>query len=131
MIEHLHDHMVEELKLNTRTDTIFVIVSITLNLIYLAVNSAIASDQSVNIPVMLMFAVLIIVVSIVAEIGLLKGKKIRDRLTKGLIEMYRDNKTDKYYDKELISSHNARYNLFSIAVLATALVSVIVPFLSL
>lgn len=130
MIEHLHDHIVEELKLNTRTDTIFVIVSITLNLIYLAVNSAIASDRSSNIPVMLMFVVLIVVVSIVAEIGLIKGKKIRTKLTKGLLEIYKDNKIDKYYDEELISSHGARYNLFIIAVLATALVSIIVPFLS-
>ena len=131
MIEHLHDHIVEELKLNTRTDTIFVIVSIALNLIYLAVNSAIASERSVNIPVMLMFVVLIIVVSIVAEIGLIKGKKIRAKLTKGLLEIYKDNKIDKYYDEELISSHSARYNLFIIAVLSTALVSIIVPFLTL
>ena len=131
MIEHLHDHLIEELKLNTRTDTIFVIVAILLNLVLLAVNSSIASGYKGDILIMLIFVVLIIVISFVAEIGLIKGKRIRTKLTKGLIEIYKDNNIDKYLDEELINNHNIRYNLFIITVLATSLVSIIVPFLSL
>jgi hypothetical protein len=38
MIERVHQHIIEELQQNTRTDTIFIITSIFLNLLTLAVN---------------------------------------------------------------------------------------------
>ena len=131
MIEHLHDHMVEELKLNTRTDIIFVIVSIVLNLILLAVNSTIAVGTKEDVLVMIIFVFLIVIISFVAEIGLLKGKNTRSKLIKGLMKIYKDNNIDQYYDKDLIRNSEIRYNLFIISVLATAIVSIIVPFLAL
>ena len=39
MIEHIHKHIISELGQNTRTDTIFILTAIILNLISLAVNS--------------------------------------------------------------------------------------------
>ena len=131
MIEHLHDHMVEELKLNTRTDIIFVIVSIVLNLVLLAVNSTIAVGTKEDVLVMIIFVFLIVIISFVAEIGLLKGKNTRSKLIKGLMKIYKDNNIDQYYDKDLIRNSEIRYNLFIISVLATAIVSIIVPFLAL
>ena len=131
MIEHLHDHMVEELKLNTRTDIIFVIVSIVLNLILLAVNSTIAVGTKEDVLVMIIFVFLIVIISFVAEIGLLKGKNTRSKLIKGLMKIYKDNNIDQYFDKDLIRNSEIRYNLFIISILATAIVSIIVPFLAL
>lgn len=131
MIEHLHDHIVEELKLNTRTDIIFVIVSIVLNLVLLAVNSTIAVGTKEDVLVMIIFVFLIVIISFVAEIGLLKGRNTRSKLIKGLMKIYKDNSIDQYYDKDLIRNSEVRYNLFIIAILATAIVSIIVPFLAL
>ena len=131
MIEHLHDYIVEELKTNTKTDTIFVITSVILNLILLAINSSIATGNKEDILVMLIFVILIIVIALVSEIGLIKGKQSRRKLITGLLEIYKDNKIDKYYDKSLIENHKVRYNLFMITILATSLVSILVPFLAL
>lgn len=41
MIERVHEHLIGELKQNTRTDTIFIIVAIILNVAVLGTNSAI------------------------------------------------------------------------------------------
>jgi hypothetical protein len=38
MLEHVHSHITKELEQNTKTDTIFILTSIILNLITLAVN---------------------------------------------------------------------------------------------
>ncbi len=129
MIEHLHDHIVEELKVNTRTDTVFVISAIFLNLIMLAINSVIAEGK--DFLLMMIFMLLIITVSIVSEIGLIKGKQTRTRLIEGLVAIYEDYDIAKYYSKTMILNYQIRYNLFMITILATALVAIIVPFLSL
>ncbi len=129
MIEHLHDHIVEELKVNTRTDTVFVISAIFLDLILLAINTAIADEK--DFLLMMIFILLIITVSIVSEIGLIKGKQTRTRLIEGLIEIYEDYDIAKYYSKNMLLNYQIRYNLFIITILATSLVAVIVPFLSL
>ena len=43
MIERVHEHLLGELKQNTRTDTVFVLTAILLNLMVLGVNSAVGS----------------------------------------------------------------------------------------
>lgn len=43
MIERVHEHIITELQQNTRTDTIFILTAILLNLIALGVNSGVAS----------------------------------------------------------------------------------------
>ena len=50
MIERVHEHIMDELRTNTRTDTIFVLTAIALNLLTLGVNSAIAADASYGGP---------------------------------------------------------------------------------
>jgi len=131
MIERVHEHIIEELRTNTRTDTIFVLTSIVLNLISLAVNAIIASnnnDTSATI-VMFTFVALIIVVNIVAEIGLVRGRQTRTKLTNGLLKMYKDNNVEGYYDSSLLDNYKTRYNLFMLVVLFTGLVALIVPFI--
>ena len=43
MIERVHEHIIDELRTNTRTDTIFVLTAIALNLLTLGINSGVAA----------------------------------------------------------------------------------------
>jgi hypothetical protein len=71
---------------------------------------------------------LLILLNLVVIFGLIKGKQTRAKLLSGLIQMYRDQNVDKYYDSSLMSNYNTRYNLFMMVVVLTGLISIIVPF---
>ena len=131
MIERVHQHIIEELQQNTRTDTIFIITSIFLNLLTLAVNSSIAQGKSASRTiVMLIFVSLTIVVNFVVIIGILKGKQTRSKLLGGLIKMYKDQGVDGYYDSSLLTNYNTRYNLFILVVVFLGLIAIVVPFIT-
>ncbi len=130
MIERVHEHIISELRANTITDTIFVIVAIFLNLLTLGINSGIASgrgDVTTTI-IMFTFVALLIVVNFIAEIGLIRGRQTRIKLLSGLLKMYKDQGVEGYYDSSLLSDYQTRYNLFMLAVLFTGLVALVVPF---
>jgi hypothetical protein len=131
MIEHVHKHIISELQQNTRTDTIFILTAILLNLITLGVNSGLVeksrTDNSTLI-VMFIFVFLIIIVNIVVIIGIMKGKSTRTKLVNGLLLMYRDQGVDKYYDESLVSNYSLRYNLFILVVITTGIIATVVPF---
>jgi hypothetical protein len=130
MIERVHEHIIAELQQNTRTDTIFVLTAILLNLIALGINSGVASgsnrDETTWI-VFFTFVVLIIVVNFVSEIGLIKGKQTRIKLINGLLKMYKDQGVEGYYDPSLLSNYSVRYNLFLLTVVITGLIAIVVP----
>jgi hypothetical protein len=129
MIDQIHQHILAELKTNTQTDRIFVLSAISLNLITLIVNSVLASSgDETSIIVLFIFVALILVVNIVAEVGLIKGKQTRTQLLTGLISMYKDNGVDQYYDSGLLKSYEVRYNLFMLIVLLTGVIAILVPF---
>jgi hypothetical protein len=130
MIERVHEHLTSELSTNARTDTVFVITSILLNLITLGINSALASSSSsaTRTIVMFTFVALIIVVNFVSEIGLIRGRQMRKKLLNGLLKMYKDQGVEGYYDPTLIGDYRTRYTLFMIVVLFTGLVALIIPF---
>ena len=130
MIERVHEHIITELQQNTRTDTIFIITAILLNLVVLAVNSIVAGgDQSATTTiVMSMFVCLLIVINLVVIFGLLKGKQTRSKLINGLLKMYKDQGVEGYYDASLLSNYNTRYNLFILAVVFIAVIAIVVPF---
>jgi len=131
MIERVHQHIIEELQQNTRTDTIFIITSIFLNLLTLAVNSGISQGKSASRTIiMLIFVSLTIVVNFVVIIGILKGKQTRSKLLSGLIKMYKDQGVDGYYDSSLLTNYNTRYNLFILVVVVLGLIAIVVPFIS-
>lgn len=131
MIERVHQHIVEELQQNTRTDTIFIVTAILLNLLTLAVNSSIGQGKSASrITIMLIFVSLTIVVNLVVIVGVLKGKQTRSKLLSGLIRMYKDQGVDGYYDASLLSNYSTRYNLFILVVVFLGLISIIVPFVA-
>ncbi len=131
MIERVHEYIIDELRINTRTDTIFVLTAILLNLISLGANSIAASvgGGSAATIVMFTFVALIIVVNLIVEIGLIKGRQTRTKLITGLLKMYKDHGVEGYYDPSLLEAYKTRYNLFMLAVLFTGVVALIIPFI--
>ena len=130
MIDRVHEHIISELGTNARTDTIFVLTAILLNLITLGINSGIASSETngTTMIVMFTFVALLIVVNFVVELGLIRGRQMRKKLLSGLLKMYKDQGVEGYYDPSLLSDYKTRYNLFMLAVLFTGLVAIVVPF---
>jgi hypothetical protein len=132
MLEHVHKHITSELQQNTRTDIIFILTAILLNLITLAVNSGMSENSrtdNATLIVMFVFVCLIVLVNLVVVIGLMKGKQTREKLLAGLIQMYKDQDVDKYYDMSLLGNYNLRYNLFIMVVIFTGLIAAVVPFI--
>jgi len=131
MIERVHEHIITELQQNTRTDTIFIITAILLNLVILATNSIMAAgeEQSVTTTiVMVLFVCLLVVVNLVVIFGLLKGRQTRVKLINGLLKMYKDQGVEGYYDASLLSNYNTRYNLFILVVVFLGVIAIVVPF---
>ena len=130
MLEIVHNHIIEEMKLNTRTDSIFVLTSIVLNFMILAINASLASYSDYEkLDVMLVFVGLAAAVNIVAEVGLLKGRQNRYRLLSGLLKMYKDQGVEGYYDSSLPGNYNLRYVMFMLVVLLTGIAGILVPFM--
>ena len=131
MIERVHEHIISELQQNARTDTIFVLTAILLNLLTLGINAGIAggseNDTTWTI-VMILFVALLIVVNAVVIVGLQKGKQTRTKLIQGLLKMYQDQGVSGYYDESLLENYNTRYNLFILAAVFTGVIALVVPF---
>jgi len=131
MIERVHEHIISELQQNARTDTIFVITAILLNLLTLGINTIIASESRDDVTwtiVMILFVALLVVVNSVVIIGLQKGKQSRTKLIQGLLKMYQDQGVSGYYDESLLANYNTRYNLFILAAVFTGVIALAVPF---
>jgi len=132
MLEQVHNHIVSELQQNARTDTIFILTAIFLNLISLGINSAIATNSRTDTNlfiVMFILAALVLVVNFIVIFGLLKGKQTRYKLINGLLKMYNDQNVAGYYDSTLLLNYNVRYNLFIFAVVFTGAVAIAIPFI--
>jgi hypothetical protein len=133
MLEHVHNHITKELEQNTKTDIIFILSAIVLNMITLGINSGLAEKsrtENSTLIVMFVFVTLIVLVNIVVIIGLLKGRQTRTKLINGLLAMYKDQNVSKYYDESLLGNYNVRYNLFIMVVVCTGVIAAIVPFIS-
>ncbi len=132
MIERVHEHITQELTQNARTDTIFILTAIFLNLVTLGINSGQASRNPKDTTtwiVFFTFTALVIVINFVVVNGLLKGKQMRTKLITGLLKMYKDHGVEGYYDPSLLEAYKTRYNLFMLAVLFTGVVALIIPFI--
>ena len=130
MIEQVHNHIITELQQNARTDTVFILTAIFLNLVSLGVNSGVAGARETDSTTWIVFATflcLVIVVNFVVVIGLLRGKETRIKLLNGLLRMYKDQNVDSYYDASLLSNYSTRYNLFLLAVIFTGIIAIVVP----
>lgn len=128
MLEKVYDHIIMDIKQNTRTDTIFIIVAMVLNFISLGIGSGIASeDGPASAWMMVTLIALVIVVNLVVIIGLLKGKDTRSKLIDGLMKMYKDQNVDQYYDSSIVSNYDKRYLLFILAVVMTGVTAIVIP----
>jgi len=130
MIERVHEHIIAELQQNTRTDTIFILTAIILNLLALGVNSGVAGGRDTDATTWIVFFTflsMVIVINFVVVIGLLRGKETRIKLINGLLKMYKDQGVEGYYDAALLSNYNTRYNLFLLAVIITGIIAIVVP----
>jgi hypothetical protein len=130
MIEQVHQHIISELGTNSRTDTIFILTGIILNLLVLGINSGIASGDpdATTIIIMLALVALLIVVNLIVEFGLIRSRQTRVKLLNGLLKMYKDQGVAEYYDQSLLSDYRTRYNLFMFGVLSIGIVALIIPF---
>ncbi len=132
MIDRVHQHIVSELRQGARTDTVFVVIAVLLNLLMLGISSGIAqesADNGTTTAVLGLFMALTAVVNIVAVFGLLKGRETRSRLIGGLLKLYADQQVDGYYDPALLKNYNARYTLFILVVVSMGAVAIVVPLL--
>jgi hypothetical protein len=145
MKDRMHEQMSSELKQNTRTDTIVVITTIILNLLFLGINSGVASavheyeytvanirTESLNVTALvilvIMFA-LVIAINFFALRIIARGKERRAKLMTGLMKMYKEENMEEYYDPSIEQGYDARYNLFSAVILSLGAVAVLVPIL--
>ena len=132
MLERIHEHIVNELGQSSRTDTIFVVTAVVFNLIVLGVNSAVASEAAdggdavadVILGVLIAMGLLI---NAIAVIALNVGRGTRDKLLKGLLDMYRDNDVVQYYNPSLLTNYGKRYWLFTGVIACLALTAIVVP----
>lgn len=136
MLEKTHDHLVAEMEQGSRTDTILVVVAVLFNVIALCSNSTVAftsglvggevSPLGINL-YLAVFALLTVGVNAIALIGLLEGRRVRQKLLTGLVAMYSDNQVEKYYDKSLLSIYSNRYRTFSGVMILFAIASIVLP----
>jgi len=135
MIKEIHEHITNELQQNARTDTVFVLSSVFLNLVILAINWGVASSNpnepnggSDDIILSLLIAAVLIINFIIAK-ALLSGRDMRLKLLTGLLKMYKDNNVDKYYDSSLLSSYSMRYKFFLTVIIILAFITIAAPLL--
>ncbi len=133
MLGQVHDHIVKELSESSRTDTIFVLTAIVFNLIVLAINFGVATEATLEEGdatydiILAIFIVMTVLLNMVAVAALVLGRRTRRILLDGLVEMYRDNDVDKYYEPSLISNYGARYLLFAGVIATLAVTAIVVP----
>ena len=134
MLERVHHHIVDELQQSARTDTVFMVAAVLFNLVVLAVNSAVAGEAANNGSAtageditLAIFIVMTVLVNTVVVAALNTGKQTRGKLLSGLLQMYKDESVDKYYDASLLTNYNRRYLFFTIVILALALTAISVP----
>ena len=133
MLGQVHDHIVSELRESSRTDTIFVLTAIALNLIVLAINFGVATeaaaegDAATYDIILVVFIVMTLLLNVLAVAGLVLGRRTRSMLLSGLIDMYQDNDVDKYYNPALMSNYGVRYLLFSGVIAALSVTAIVVP----
>jgi len=137
MLHEIHEQLTQEVRINTRTDTIFVITAIVFNFIMMAVSSALAGEAAdartdidataTSLIVLIINIIISLLVNGVSVAGLMTGRATRQKLSSGLLRMYKDADVIKYYDAALLSNYMRRYVLFVtvIGVLGTA--SILIP----
>ncbi len=130
MLEHLHRHIIGELEQSARTDTVFVVTAVLFNLLVLGINWSVASAKQPSTAGNVILVILILVTLLINSfvvMALQNGRRTRLSLITGLLQMYKDNGVDKYYDSALLGTYGTRYNLFTGVIICLAGIAVLVP----
>jgi hypothetical protein len=133
MLERLHDHINEELRVNTRTDTIFILTAVIFNFVMLGINSAMATeatDNRTDITPMIILSITLVLSLLVNGIsitGLLTGRTTRKKLSQGLLKMYADVEVVQYYDESLLTNYMRRYVMFISIIGLLGTTSILIP----
>ena len=135
MLREIHEHVISELQQGSRTDMVFVVTAVLFNLIALGINWGVASGSKTeghppqNDVILAILIVAILLINFFAVRALLAGLNTRKKLLSGLINMYKDNNVDKYYDASLLDVYGIRYKLFVAVLGSLAAISIIIPLL--
>ena len=132
MIKEIHEHITSELQQNAKTDTVFVLSSVLLNLVILAINWGVASPnpqgrEAYNDIILCLLIVAVLIINILVAKALLAGREMRLKLLSGLIRMYKDNGVDKYYDPDLLSAYSMRYKFFLAVIIILGVITIVAP----
>ncbi|MGC9350183.1 MAG: hypothetical protein ACP5JG_18730 [Anaerolineae bacterium] len=136
MLHEIHDHINQEVRINTRTDTIFVVTAIVFNFIMLGVSSALATEASESLRegggttsaiVLAINFTISILVNGVAVTGLLTGRATRKMLSQGLLKMYQDTEVSQYYHPSLLTNYMRRYVMFVAIIGILGVASILIP----
>jgi hypothetical protein len=137
MLHEIHDHINEEIRINTRTDTIFVITGIIFNFIMLGVSSGLAGAAASELGqsragttsaiVLAINFIVSVLVNGVAITGLLTGRATRKMLSQGLLKIYEDGDVSQYYHPSLLTNYMRRYTMFVAIIGILGLASILIP----
>ena len=133
MLERLHEHINEELRVNTRTDTIFILTAVIFNFVMLGINSAMATEATDNrtdiTPMIILIITLLLslLVNGISITGLLTGRATRLKLSQGLLKMYADVEVAQYYDESLLTNYMRRYVMFIAIIGLLGATSILIP----
>jgi hypothetical protein len=134
MIKEIHSHITNELQQNAKTDTVFVLTAVALNLVILAINWGVAAPvQGLHAPykdfILSILIVAVVIINLLVSKALLSGRDARLKLLEGLMRMYKDNGVDKYYDSTLLSAYSMRYKFFLTVIIILAAITILAPLL--
>ena len=146
MKDRMHHQMASDIKQGLRIDTVIFILAVVFNLFFMGVNSAVSSavrgyeytlmggiGQSsidpITLTILIILMLLVIITNFFVIRILMRGRERRAKLMAGLMEMYREDGADKFYDASLEQNSAARYNLYSVILVATASAATLIPIL--
>jgi hypothetical protein len=136
MLKEIHEHMVNELQQNSRTDTVFVIAAVLFNLVVLGINWGVASEASKgtnsgsNDLILGLLILGTVLINAFALRALSAGRMSRQKLVLGLRQMYSDNNVAQYYSEDLMASTRARYTLFSLVLVVLGCIAIVIPLIA-
>jgi len=129
ILEKLHDHIVQELQQNARSETVFVVMALFLNIVAMAVNSGVAANQKDDSATVIFFVLtaLVLVINAIAWGGLKKGQESKTKLLAGLVKLYQEQGVSQYYDSSLLEVYQSRYKMYLTGVIATGVTAIAIP----
>jgi len=136
MLKEIHNHIVNELQQNAKTDTVFVVAAVLFNLVVLGINWGVAHEASrgnntgENDLILGLLICGTLLINIFAVRALMAGRSSRERLLQGLKRMYQDNDVAKYYDDDLLGTYRSRYSLFMMVLAVLAAIAIVVPLIA-